>query len=372
MGIDKDNFNKDNLDKEKNTSSIQITRRKSKFNLDDLNKIIIFLFCIILIGALTFSIFINIRYREMFEEVENKVLEGNILTDYSDVIDVVRKSLVTIGESKENLEGNKYVEGNSTGVIVESTGKILANYSKIKDLKEVYVKLPFVGIEPIKAEVTVTQVDMDIAILKINYKDELTPINFSSEEYKIEGKPVALISNSTSSEYIDSIIPGVITSANRYIIKNNKRYSLIETNIPINNLNLGGIIVNLKGELISMPSERISKEINTAGMYYSIDLTSLGKLANYINQIKEILDISEGGFLDEDIENFTVGLYIAKLKDNNNLSEYTLKNRDILLEVDGVRVSNSYEVLKNKKSGDTVECKIIRDGEIKEIEIKIK
>lgn len=364
--------NNDVLDKERNTSSIQITRRKSKFNLNCLNKILLLLLYLILIVSLAFSIFINMKYKKMFEEVQNEVSEGNILTDYSDVIDVVRKSLVTIGESKENLQNGNYEESNSTGVIVEKTGKILVNYSKIKDLKEIYVKLPFVGIEPIKAEVRVTNKDMDIAIIKINYKDDLTPIKFSSEDYKIEGKPIVLISNSDSSEYVDSIIPGVITSTNRYIIQNNRKYSLIESNIPINQLNLGGVIVNLKGELVAVPSERITKEFNAEGVYYSIDMTSLGKVANYINQIKEILGISQGGFIDEDIDGYKVGLYIAKVKDDSNISENSLKSMDILLEIDGVKVSNSYEVLKNKKIGDTIKCKIIRDGKLKEIDMVLE
>lgn len=372
MATYKNKINKNNINKEKNTSSIQITRRKSKFNLTYLNKIILLILNLILIASLAFSIFINLKYKKMFEEVEKEVSEGNILTDYSDVIDIVRKSLVTIGESKENLQSNKYVEGNSTGVIVEESGKIIVNYSKIKDLKEIYVKLPFVGIEPIKAEVTVTNVDMDVAILKVNYKDKLTPIKFSSKDYKIEGKPIVLISNSTASEYIDSIIPGVITSSHRFIIQNNRRYSLIESNIPINDLNLGGVIVNLKGELVSIPSKRITKELNIEGGYYSIDMTSLGNLANNINQIKEILSISEGGFIDEKIDNYFIGLYIAELKNDTNISENSLQNRDILLEVDGAKISNSYEVLKNKKSGDTIKCKIVRDGNLKEIDIVLK
>lgn len=372
MGTYKNKISKNIISKEKNTSSIQITRRKSKFNLTCLTKILLLLLCLILIGSLAFSIFINIKYKKMFEEVQKKVSEGNVLNDYSDVIDIVRKSLVTIGESKEDLQSNRYVEGNSTGVIVEKTGKILVNYSKIKDLKEIYVKLPFIGMEPIKAEVTVILYDMDIAIIKINYKDELTPIKFASEDYKIEGKPIVLISNSTSSEYIDSIMPGVITSTNRYIIQNNKKYSLIESNIPINELNIGGVIVNLKGELVSVPSERITKEFNTEGLYYSIDVTSLGIIGSNVNQIKEVLGIYEGGFIDENIEDYTVGLYIAKLKDDNKLVENTLKNSDVLLEIDGVKIVNSYEAIKDKKSGDTITCKIIRYGEIKEIDMVLK
>lgn len=372
MGTYKRKLTKNNINKEKNTSSIQITRRKSKFNLHSLNKILISIVCLILVGSLAFSIFINIKYKKMFEEVQKKVSEGNILTDYSDVIDIVRKSLVTIGENKEDVQSNKYIEGNSTGVIVDKSGKILVNYSKIKGLKEIYVKLPFVGIEPIRAEVRVVNKDMDIAIIKVDYKDELTPIKFSSEDYKIEGKAIALISNSRFSEYVDSIIPGVITSTNRYIIQNNKKYNLIESNIPINKLNLGGVIVNLKGELIAIPSEDISKRFNAEGAYYSIDMTSLGEIADYISRVKEILGILEGGFIDQSIEEHKIGFYIAKLENNSSLSGNSLKNMDILLEVEGVKISNSYEVLKNKKSGDTIKCKIVRDGEIKEIEIKKK
>lgn len=368
----KKNWGKNNLKKEKNTSSIQITRRKSKFNLNYLSKLIVVLISIILICSLSFSVYINVKYQKMFDKIQDEASQGNLSTDYSHVIDVVRKSLVTVGESKENLKSNEYVEGNSTGIIVEKTGKILVNYSKVKDLKEIYVKLPFIGIEPIKAEITVVVKDMDIAIIKINYKDELTPIRFSSEDYKIEGKRIVLISNSTCGEYVDSIIPGVITSTNRYIIQGAKKYSLIESNIPINELNIGGVIVNLNGELVAVPSERITEEFNREGLYYSIDVTSLGRIGSKVNFIKEKLGIYEGGFIDENIKGYNIGLYISKIIDNNILSENTLKNNDILLEIDGIEVSDAYDVIKDKEFGDTVKCNIIRDGELKEIYIVLK
>ena len=239
-------------------------------------------------------------------------------------------------------------------------------------MKEIYVKLPFVGSDPIKAEIRFTNEDMDMAIIKINYKYELTPISFASEVYNIPGKPVVLMGNVTANDYIDSIMPGVITSTNRYITENGKKYSLIESNIPINEINTGGIIVNLKGELIGIPSEKVTKIFNREGLYYAIDLTSLAMLSDYTNEMKEILGIYDCGFIDENIYGFGVGLQIVEVNKSKNPDGLGLQEGDILLQIDGEKITNSYLVLKNKRVGDTITYKIIRDKEIKDLTIQLK
>ncbi|MDZ7543902.1 serine protease, partial [Clostridium perfringens] len=126
--------------------------------------------------------------------------------------------------------------------------------SKVKDLSQIYVKLSSIDSEPISAEFIVGNEELDMAIIQVNYSNELVPIKFASKSEKFEGQKIALISNSVGDDYIDNIIPGIITSTNRNLKIKNNTYELLELNTPITPINTGGIISNLNGELIGIAS----------------------------------------------------------------------------------------------------------------------
>ncbi len=366
----KDSFAKDNL------PSIQFKRKKMKSNTKLVIKSLIFFFIPIIISTVFSSLFLNIKYKEMVENMKEKIEKDDVVLEYSSLVDKVRNSLVTIASSKENLNQGKYIDGNTTGVIIESDGKILTNYSTIKDVKDIYVKLPFVGSEPIKADIIVANEDVDIAIIQVYYDEKLTPIKFASNDEVVEGERIALISNSIGSDYIDNIIPGVITSTNRKLSVHDKDYDLLEVNTPINIMNTGGVISNIKGELIGFASKKVTDDMNISNLYYALDLSSLEKIINYTNEIKNILGILEGGFIDNKKSGDNLmGLYVARINNTSELNESGLRPTDIIFEIDGEKINSISEVLKmlkNKKNGDNITCKVMRAGNVKEINIKLE
>lgn len=365
------------MSKEKESfSSIQFKTKKVKSTMKFITKLLMFFLGIIILAAILYSFFINIKYKEVLMEMNKKIESNNISQDYSYLIDKVKNSLVTISGSVENLSVDEFVEGNTTGVIIQSDGKILTNYSVIKDLSDIYVELPFVGSLPVKADIIIANEDIDIAIIQVDYEEELSPIKIASIKDTIEGESIALISNSTGSEYIDSIIPGIITSTNRKLNINDKQYDLIEVNTPINIMNTGGVISNTKGELIAVASKKATDTMSINGLYYALDLSSLEKIVNNTNEIKSILGILEGGFIEnkENGDNL-MGLYVARINANASSYESGLKPTDIIFEIDGEKINSINEVLKmlkSKKNGDTITCKVMRAGEVKELNIKLK
>lgn len=365
------------MSKEKdNFPSIQFKTKKVKSTMKFMVKLSMSFLVLIILGAIIYNLFLNIKYKEMIIEMNKKIESNNINQEYSDLIDKVKNSLVTISSSAENLSKDEFVEGNITGVIIQSDGKILTNYSSIKNLNDIYVKLPFIGSDLVEADIIVANEDIDIAIIQVEYDEELSPIKIASSKEIIEGERVVLISNSTGSEYIDSIIPGIITSTNRKLNINDKNYDLIEVNTPINIINTGGVISNTKGELIAVASKKATDDMNIDGLYYALDLSSLEKIVNNTNEIKSILGILEGGFIEnrENGDNL-MGLYVARISKDASAYESGLKPTDIIFEIDGEKINSINEVLKmlkNKKIGDTITCKVMRAGEEKEINIKLK
>ena len=373
LGIISKKDNKKNNDdfQGENISSIKFMKRKLRYRTLALLKTLIFILITASISIVVFIIVFNYKYKGLLN-YRNNIDSYNINENYYNAIENVKNSLVTVGGSKEALGENIYVDGNITGIIIEESGKIITNYSMIKNLKEIYVKLSFVNSEPIKAEIIFINEDIDIAVIKVNSEEALTPVKVAPSNEIIEGEKILLISNSTSDEYIDNLVPGIITSSNRQIEVNNKKYNLIEVNTPINKFNTGGIISNLNGELIGIASRKITDDMNIDGLYYSIDLSSVDKIINYTNEIKDILGIIEGEFIEVNTGEDYGGLYVTKVNKNGNSYKSGLRPTDIIIEIDDKRFNDIEEVVdmvKNKGNGDTVTCKVMRSGDIIEMDI---
>lgn len=351
---------------ENNPPSIKFMKGKLRYRILKISKLVTSIFITVSISILAFVIIFNYRYKDLLNTNNNITEDYNVNKNYYNAIENVKNSLVTVGGSKEALEKNQYSEGNVTGIIIEGNGKIITNYSVIKDLKDIYVKLSFVNSEPIKAEIVFINEDVDIAIIRVNSEETLTPIKFADRNEIVEGKGILLISNSTSDEYIDNLIPGIITSSNRQLRENNRGYNFIEVNTPINEFNNGGIISNLNGELIGVASKKITDAMAISGLYYSIDLSSLEKIINYTNEIKNVLGVIEGELIKVDDSKGYSGLYVTKVKKDGSSYESVLRPTDIIIEIDGKKFNNISEVLnmlKNKENGDTVTCKVMRSGD---------
>lgn len=370
----KDKFNDKDEFMNENFPSIQFKRKRTKSNIKMLGKLLSLLIIAGLSGALFSILVIENKYKDLVNELNDKLEKSTITLEYSGLIEKVKQSLVTISDSEVNLTQNKYFDSNTTGVIIESNGKILTNYSKIKNFKNIYVKLPSVGAKPIKAEIVVANENMDIALIQVNCDEELIPIKFVMKSDIVEGEKIFLISNSTSSDYIDNIIPGIITATNRSINTNNIKYKVLEINTPITAMNTGGIISNINGEIIGIASYKITNEMNQNGLYYALDFSSLEEVVSSTNEIKDILGISEGGFINSDKWNNVGGFYIAAINQERGSYKSGLRPTDIIFEMDGKKITSitqMSEILKNKFPGDTLKCKVMRSGEVKDLEIKI-
>jgi serine protease Do len=363
---------------DENFPSIQFKIKRIKRNLRFCTR----LFSIFLLATISGTLFseyaLRLKYHGVLNNIrygiKNEAEEGINTLDYSKIIDQVKDSIVTIGESENNVNQNTYFKNNSTGVVIDEYGKILTTYSNIKDIKNIYVKLPIKQSKPIKAKLISSNEEIDIAILEIESSYDLKAVNLATSMDNIEGENIALISNSVGDDYIDSIIPGIITSTNRNLNVSGNKYNLLEVNIPINEINTGGVLFNMNGELIGVASYKVSQEKNKQGLNYAIDLNSLSNVINATNEIKDMIGVLEGGFVNYDDNSQIIGLYIERVEQSSNLHYEGLRPTDILFEINNNKITNMDElhsILKSEKGKDNISCKVMRDGKVKELQIKL-
>lgn len=356
-------------DTEEGIYNISFKKKRTKSNIRFGAKLLGYLILAAISGALFSKIMIDIKYGYAISKIEKFANDEMIISDYTKIIDKLSPSMVTICSSKENSNNGSSL----TGIILDASGNILTNYSDIKNYENIYVKLSSVASEPFVAKVIAKSEDIDLAIVKIDTAEELIPVKFAESNNISLGQDIAILGNNNSSNSnVDMISPGIITSIEDSISINGKTYKLLQVSAPINMSNTGGPICNAKGEVVGLASYNLSKD-NKNGFYYGIQLEDLKIAINSTNAVKSILGVSKGGILADKSNEFT-GFYVQELDKNGNAYKAGIKPTDIILEIDNKEVISIEEatlILQNKKAGDTLKCKVLRDGVIQEMNVKI-
>ncbi|MBP3916836.1 S1C family serine protease [Clostridium sp.] len=347
------------------------TKARVKFGV----KIILYVVIAGFLGSILANISIRNKYGGAMQQIkEIKESADMVILDYTKVIKEVSQSLVSISDSEEKLTEDEYFEGNTTGIIIDSSGVILTNYYSIKEKSKIYVKLPSVAAMPIEARILVEDEDRNLAIIKIEFDGELQAIKIADPDSIKEGQGIVVLGNAIGDEYIGSSIPGIITSKNEKLnIEEGKSQSLLQINALINEKNTGGAICNSKGELVGIADLSITNERNEDGLYYGLQMEELQDMINSTNAFKRLLGIIDGGVVVDETRDFN-GFYIQELDKNGNAYLAGIKPTDIIIEIDGyevVNVDDLIQLLQDKKKDDILHCKVLSDGEMKHVDIKI-
>lgn len=337
-------------------------------------KIILYLVTASFLGAIISGINVKNKYGEVMQQVkELSDNADNVILDYTKVINEVSPSLVTISDDEYKLNNNSYFDGNVTGIIIDDSGIILTNYSTIKGKSDIYVKLSSVASRPIKAQILIEDESIDLAVIKIEFDGELKPIKLADSNTIKEGQAIVVLGNAIGDEYIGSSIPGIITSKNEKWDLDGKKYSLLQISAPIDEKNTGGAICNSKGELVGIAHLSITNEKNESGLYYGLQMKELQEMINSTNRFKSLLGIVEGGIVVDKERGFS-GFYIQELSKGGSAYMAGIKPTDIIVEIDDheiVEADDIIVVLQDKQKDDILHCKVLSDGEMKYVDIKI-
>lgn len=337
-------------------------------------KIILYLVTASFLGAIISGINVKNKYGEVMQQVkELSDNADNVILDYTKVINEVSPSLVTISDDEDKLNNNSYFDGNVTGIIIDDSGIILTNYSTIKGKSDIYVKLSSVASRPIKAQILIEDESIDLAVIKIEFDGELKPIKLADSNTIKEGQAIVVLGNAIGDEYIGSSIPGIITSKNEKWDLDGKKYSLLQISAPIDEKNTGGAICNSKGELVGIAHLSITNEKNESGLYYGLQMKELQEMINSTNRFKSLLGTVEGGIVVDKERGFS-GFYIQELSKGGSAYMAGIKPTDIIVEIDDheiVEADDIIVVLQDKQKDDILHCKVLSDGEMKYVDIKI-
>ena len=164
---------------QENEPQIHFRKRVRYFRI----KNIVITLCFILIAVISGAISAKVIIQKTFskENVLNNIKQNYEMNkDYlqkrfSEAIEKVSYSLVSISNEANKLSNNTYAEENVTGIAIRKEGYIITSYARVKNFKDIYVNVTAPGIKPTKGDLVAYDETAYIAFIKIDYYN-LVPI----------------------------------------------------------------------------------------------------------------------------------------------------------------------------------------------------
>ena len=254
-----------------------------------------------------------------------------------------------------------------SGFIIDTKGTVVTNNHVISGADDILVR---VGDKEYKANVVGADPYMDIAVLKIETRDQFRPVNFGDSDKARVGDWAVAIGNPFGLG--GTVTAGIISARNRDI--NLTRYDdFIQTDASINQGNSGGPLFNLKGEVIGINTAIIAPgQSGSIGIGFAIPANAA---SNVINQLIKFGE-TKRGWLGVRIQEVTKeiaeveklkkpkGALVASVGENSPADKAGIKAGDIILNFDGKKIDTMRtlpKVVASTEVGKSVELKIWRN-----------
>ena len=239
-------------------------------------------------------------------------------------------SVVTISSSN-NLSYSANQNGIGSGVIFSEDGYIVTNFHIISG-KNINVKLNNGNNYP--AAVIGIDKNADIAVLKINTDEKLSPINIADSGNLRIGDKVLAIGNPYGIGI--SVSNGIISATGRDY--GNPYLQLIQTDAAINPGNSGGALINENGNLIGINSKIFSRTGGYQGIGFAIPSNLVVQIATQLIRFGEVKTLWIGNFRVAKVKlnnnnKLISGLKIIEMDDFGPLYEKGIRVNDIIINI---------------------------------------
>ncbi len=288
-----------------------------------------------------------------------------------------------LGSIFKGLDFNLPKDGKGSGVILSSDGYIVTNNHVISGAEEIKIRTyddrrfvaQLIGVDP----------STDLALLRVDAKD-LSPIELGNSDQLKVGEWVLAVGNPFNLDF--TVTSGIVSAKgrNKLNLIQDKGHieEFIQTDAAVNPGNSGGALVDVQGRLVGINTAIYSPNGSFAGYSFAIPVNLMQRV---IKEIKENGSLERVGSLGIEIHEIDEtlakdqglkskkGLLIKSIQEGSIADYAGLIPDDIILQVDGKEV-NTFDQLTNVRDmsrvGQTLQFKIMRDGEIKTMSVKMR
>lgn len=278
-------------------------------------------------------------------------------------------------------ERSEPVVGFGSGVIISSDGYIVTNNHVIDGAEKIMVTLN--DKREFDAKLIGTDPSTDIALLKIEAKD-LPFIPWGDSDKLQLGQWVLAVGNPFN--LTSTVTAGIVSAKGRNLGILDDQYrieSFIQTDAALNKGNSGGALVDLKGELVGITSAIISPSGAYAGNSFAIPVSIVKKVVEDLMEFGQV----QRAFLGVSIRSVDAqlakekglgtvnGVYVDAVNDNGAAKEAGIKAGDVILDVNGIKVTSSAELqeqIGRYRPGQKVNIAVLRDNKEKRFDVVLR
>lgn len=302
----------------------------------------------------------------------SKLTAEQIYNKYLDSVVAIKTEIVTRNIFNQTVSG----AAAGSGFIISSDGYILTNYHVIEKANTITVTLAD-GSE-CEATIVGSEEENDIAVLKIDSEKTLNPVVLGDSDKMSVGEEVVAIGNPLG-ELTFSMTKGIVSALDREISTDlYSSINMFQVDCAVNEGNSGGPIFNMYGEVIGIVSAKYASN-TIEGLGFCIPINDVANVVTDLIEFGKVVDKAYMGVTVSDVSNIMVsqynmvnGAYVASVEENSCADKAGLKIGDIIVELEGKKVTNVNSLLAVKRSykaGDIVNLKVWRSGEYIDISL---
>ncbi len=294
------------------------------------------------------------------EEVTGEVME---------VTEVVKETMPSIVSVHLTSNVSYYgtvqeVSSAGSGIIVgqnENELLIATNYHVVEGGKDITVRFCDGSESP--ATVKGQDIPMDLAVMSVSMaelseetKEQIQIIQLGNSDELQVGETAIAIGNSLG--YGQSVTVGVISALNREMTLENGEIGIfIQTDAAINQGNSGGALINTKGELIGINSNKLGGTY-VEGMGYAIPITAAEPIISQIMNKEELVALPEeeqsylgisgttltSSMASQQAVRPPLGIYVAGIIKDGPAEKAGLQRGDVITQFEGNSLATMEEL----------------------------
>jgi serine protease Do len=261
------------------------------------------------------------------------------------------------------------IKSSGSGFIISSDGYILTNAHVVDGADEVIVKLT--DKRELKAKVIGTDARSDIALIKIA-ANNLPKVPIGNPQQLQVGEWVLAIGSPFGFE--NSVTAGIVSAKGRSLPSENF-VPFIQTDVAINPGNSGGPLFNMKGEVVGINSQILSRSGGYMGLSFAIPIDVAMQVADQIKAHGKVQRSKLGVVIQElnagNASAFGLstaeGALVSEVEKDSPAAKAGIKSGDIILKLNDQAIKTSLDLpnlVSMTKPGTTVKLQIWRNHDL--------
>ncbi len=280
--------------------------------------------------------------------------------------------------------------GTGSGFIWDRQGHIITNYHALQGASAVKIRLS--DQRTFNATLIGASPEHDLAVLRIPMIPNMpNPLSIGTSHDLQVGQMTYAIGNPFGLDH--TLTTGVVSALNRTLVNNNGSTieGLIQTDAAINPGNSGGPLLDSAGRLIGINTALYSPSGTYSGIGFAVPVDTVNRIVPRIIKEGHYQRPKLGITINEDLNKKITkeldisGVAVIEVQPNSaakrsGLRGVTIQNNplisgDIIVGIDQHQIETTQmllSTLENYDIGDTVQVKIFRKGQVREVSLTLE